>query len=200
MNISQTQQVLSYIWSTHPSAPKYSDDGKTRIIASYFRVLYKYSIDDVLDAVDRVCHESPTFIPSAYEIEKQCHKTVDVDMFLPPEFSGLAEEISHAERRMLEAEPSYNEAFRERSRLLGGVIWDFLSDERKTEMDAKVAPLNEAIENYHRLLDEFRRLKDRERELFNRAERAAYDDYDKTQTTLARNDLCQLGYGRLALE
>ena len=65
MNIEQTRQVLTYIWSTHPCAPKLEGDGKTATIASYFRILYKYSIEDVLEAVDRVCRESAAFIPSA---------------------------------------------------------------------------------------------------------------------------------------
>ena len=69
MNIAQTRQVMAYLWATHPSAPKYTDDDKARTIASYFRILYKFDINDVLEAVDRVCRESATFIPSAYEIE-----------------------------------------------------------------------------------------------------------------------------------
>ena len=62
MNLSQTRQVLSYLWTTHPSAPKLTDDDKMRSVASYFRVLYRFAIDDVLDAVDKACRKSPSFV------------------------------------------------------------------------------------------------------------------------------------------
>lgn len=200
MNIAQTQQVLSYIWSTHPSAPKYSDEGKTRIIASYFRVLYKYAVEDVLEAVDRVCHESPTFIPSAYEIEKRCEKRVDVERYLTDEYHGMAKKIDDAEQRRRAMELEYDTAFKARSELLSDVIWNLLEDDRKAELEAKLAPLNETINKYLELSDECRQLMARKEELYNRASWEAYDAYDRAQSQLAHNDLCSLGYERLALE
>lgn len=200
MNISQTQQVLSYIWSTHPSAPKYSDEGKTRIIASYFRILYKYSIDDVLEAVDRVCRESSTFIPSAYEIEAKCTKHVDIEAYLSSEYELVLERLEKAEARRREFEPLYYSAFKQRSELLGNKIYSFMSDDEKAALATKVAPFEAVIAKYIDLLDECQQLKARKEELYNRASWEACDAYDRAQAQMAHNDLCALGYERLALE
>lgn len=200
MNISQTQQVLSYIWSTHPSAPKYSDEGKARIIASYFRVLYKFDINDVLEAVDRVCRESATFIPSAYEIEAKCTKHVDIESYLSSEYVLVLERLEKAEARRIEFERLYYRAFKQRSELLGGIIFNLMSDDEKAELAAKVAPFDEVIERYYDMVEECRQLRARKEELYNRASWEAYDAYDRAQARLAHNDLCSLGYERLALE
>ena len=200
MNISQTQQVLSYIWSTHPSAPKYSDEGKTRIIASYFRILYKYSIDDVLEAVDRVCRESSTFIPSAYEIEAKCTKHVDIEAYLSSEYELVLERLEKAEARRREFEPLYYSAFKQRSELLGNKIYSFMSDDEKAALSTKVAPFEAVIAKYSDLLDECQQLRARKEELYNRASWEAGDAYDRAQAQMAHNDLCSLGYERLALE
>lgn len=200
MNIQQTQQVLSYIWSTHPSAPKYSEDGKMRTVAAYFRVLYQYSVEDVLDAVDRVCRESATFIPSAYEIEAKCTKHADIEAYLSSEYELVLERLEKAEARQREFEPLYDSAFRQRSNLLGGVIFNLMSDEKKAELAAKVAPFDEVIEQYYDMGEECRQLRARKEELYNRASWEAYDAYDRAQAQLAHNDLCSLGYERLALE
>lgn len=199
MNIAQTQQVLSYIWSTHPSAPKYSDEGKTRIIASYFRILYKYSIDDVLEAVDRVCRESSTFIPSAYEIEAKCTKHVDIEAYLSSEYELVLERLEKAEARRREFEPLYDSAFKQRSELLGNKIYSFMSDDEKAALATKVAPFEAVIAKYSDLLDECQQLKARKEELYNRASWEACDAYDRAQAQMAHNDLCSLGYERLAL-
>lgn len=199
MNIAQTQQVLSYIWSTHPSAPKYSDEGKTRIIASYFRILYKYSIDDVLEAVDRVCRESATFIPSAYEIEAKCTKHVDIEAYLSSEYELVLERLEKAEARRREFEPLYDSAFKQRSELLGNKIYSFMSDDEKAALSTKVAPFEAVIAKYIDLLDECQQLKARKEELYNRASWEACDAYDRAQAQMAHNDLCALGYERLAL-
>lgn len=199
MNIAQTRQVLTYIWSTHPNAPKLEGDGKTAIIASYFRVLYKYSIDDVLDAVDRVCHES-AFIPSAYEIEAKCTKHVEIGAYLSSEYELVLDRLEKAEARQREFEPLYDSAFRQRSNLLGGLIFTLMSDEKKAELAAKVAPFDEVIEQYYDMGEECRQLRAQKEALYNRASRDAYDAYDRAQAQMAHNDLCSLGYERLALE
>lgn len=200
MNIAQTQQVLSYIWSTHPSAPKYSDEGKTRIIASYFRILFKYDIQDVLAAVDAVCRESATFIPSAYEIEAKCQKHVDVERFLGDEYREAARRLEDAEARRIALEPEYDCAFKARSELYLGKIISFMTDEEKAEFYAKVAPLNAVIRQYEDLSEECHQLKDRKDELYSLALWEAYEAYDRAQAQLAHNDLCSLDCERLALE
>lgn len=200
MNIEQTRQVLTYIWSTHPSAPKLEGDGKTATIASYFRILYKYSIEDVLEAVDRVCRESVTFIPSAYEIEAKCTRHVDVSAYLSMEYEMVSERLEEAEAQRLAYEPEYDRAFKQRAELLGGQIFSFMSDDEKSELAAKVAPFDAVMAKYSDLLDECRQLRARKEELYSRASWEAYDTYDRTQAQLAHKDLCSLGYERLALE
>lgn len=200
MNIAQTRQVLTYIWSTHPSAPKLEGDGKTATIASYFRILYKYSIEDVLEAVDHVCRESATFIPSAYEIEAKCTRHVDVEAYLSREYEMISERLEEAEAQRLAYEPEYDRAFKARADLLNGQIFSFMSDEQKAELAAQIAPFETIIDKYHELSAESQRLRDRKDELYHRAEWEAYDAYDRTQSQLAHKDLCSLGYERLALE
>lgn len=200
MNIAQTRQVMAYLWATHPSAPKYTDDDKARTIASYFRILYKFDINDVLEAVDRVCRESATFIPSAYEIEAKCTRHVDIEAYLSSEYELVLERLEKAEARRHEFEPLYDSAFKQRSNLLDGVFFNFMSDEENAELAAKVSLFDEVIEQYYDMVDECRQLKARKEELYNRAAWEAYDAYDRAQAQLAHNDLCALGYERLALE
>ena len=200
MNIAQTRHVMAYIWATHPSAPKYTDDDKVRTVASYFRVLYKYAIDDVMEAVDRFCHESPTFIPSAYEIEAKCHKRVDVERYLSDEYRDVERRLEDAEARRLAFVPEYDRAFKERADLFLGKIVELMTDEQKSELAAKAAPLDAVIERYYDLSEECRQIKARKDELYNRASWEAYDAYDRAQAQLAHNDLCSLGFERLALE
>ena len=201
MNIAHTRQVLTYIWATHPSSGKLDDDSKTAIIASYFRILYKYDIQDVLEAVDQVCRASATFIPSAYEIEAKCTKHVDVEAYLSREYEMVSERLEEAESRKREFELQYESAFAQRAQLLdGGVMLDLMSDDRRAQLENALAPLEATISQYYDMCEECRQLAARRDELYNRASWEAYDAYDRAQTQMAHKDLCSLGYERLALE
>lgn len=200
MNIAQTRQVLTYIWATHPSAGKLDDDSKTAIIASYFRILYKFDINDVLEAVDRVCRESVTFIPSAYEIEAKCRRHVDIEAYLSREYEMVSDRLEEAEALRLAFEPEYDRAFKARAELFSGQIFSLMGDDEKAAFDAKVAPFNAVIEQYYDMSEECRQLRARKEELYNRASWEAYDAYDRAQAQMAHKDLCSLGYERLALE
>lgn len=205
MNIAQTRQVLSYLWSTHPSAPKFGDEDKMRTVAAYFRVLYPYSVEDVMAAVDLVCRESPTFLPSAYEIEKRCERRIDVDAYLPREYELVTDRIEDADTKRLALEPEYREAFRARDELMKEFGLFFYYDkekqaDRELEFKQKCASFDAVIDRYYEASDECRRLRERRDELYKRATWEAQDAYDKQQAQLAHNDLCALGYDRLALE
>lgn len=93
MNINECRQCLSYIYSTHPNAPTLTKEDKTRMVAAYFRVLYKYTLNDVLSAIDRFCQDKPSYIPTAYEIESRVVKTLDIERFLPAEYWQLDKEL-----------------------------------------------------------------------------------------------------------
>lgn len=178
MNIAQTRQIMSYIWSTHPSAPKFSDEDKVRTIASYFRVLYKFSIEDVLDAIDRVCRKSPTFIPSAYEIEAACVKTPNVEAFLPNEYHEL--DAQYKEYQFC-------------------VYQDLI----RAECDMETAENDEDKKKAKLRFDGIRarmNIDDKLTEIYHHASMQAIEAYDAEQVQVARHDLRALGYERLALE
>ena len=178
MNIAQTRQVMAYLWATHPSAPKYTDEDKARTIASYFRVLYKYAIEDVLDAVDRVCKKSPSFIPSAYEIETACYKSPNVEPFLPQEYHELDAQYKEFEFC------HYPDLILARSKLELAE-----TDDEKAECQRQFDGIRTRME-----------IEERMHEIYNTALARATEAYDRAQAQLAHNDLCSLGYERLALE
>ena len=189
MNIAQTRQVMAYLWATHPSAPKYTDDDKARTIASYFRVLYKYSVNDVLAAVDAVCADKPTFIPSAYEIETKCVKTVNVDLYLSNKYHELGKKILRAEQYRAEKEPEYKRAFDERARILSNRIISLMDDGEKELLRQSLEPLEQIINDFDNICTGIIALKQEREELYIQATWKAYDDYDREQAQLAQHDL-----------
>ena len=178
MNIAQTRQVMAYLWATHPSAPKYNDDDKARTIASYFRILHKYSIEDVLEAVDRVCKKTPSFIPSAYEIEAACYKSPSVEPFLPQEYHELDEKFKEFQGS------HYPDLIFARSKL------------ELAETDAEASEFQRQFDGIRARME----IEERMHELYKTALARATEAYDRIQSQLAHNDLCALGYERLALE
>lgn len=200
MNIAQTKQVLSYIWSTHPSAPKYSDEGKTRIIASYFRVLYKYSVNDVLAAVDAVCSDKPTFIPSAYEIEAKCQKTVNVEFYLPNRYHELGKKIHKAEQLRDAKEAEYKKACDERARIMSHCIISLMDDGEKELLRSSLAPWEQIINDFDDICAGINALRREHEDLYIQATWKAYEDYDREQAQLAQHDLTAIDNRMNALE
>ena len=177
MNISQTRSVLTYMWATHPCTAKLDDDSKNAIIASYFRVLYKYSMNDVLDAVDRACRVSSPFLPSAYEIDAKCVKNPNVDAFLPPEYYELDKQFSEFKH-------------------------DYLPELYLAESNCKHAKTDDEREEFQRQVDGIRArigIEEQMRKIYRHAEALATEVYDREQIQMAQADLCALGYDRLAL-
>lgn len=104
MNINETKQALSYIYSTHPHAPKLTHDDKTRMVYAYFRVLYKYDLQDVLNAIDSASRES-AFCPSAYDIERHMEISINPADYLPDNYKGFMPRMnlySEINRKVLE--------------------------------------------------------------------------------------------------
>ena len=89
MNYTQTRQALQSLWGTHPAAPKFTQEDKAITSACYFRVLYKYSLHDVLHAIDKACRKNPTFIPSAFEIESNVSKTLPWEQYITNKYIEL---------------------------------------------------------------------------------------------------------------
>lgn len=176
MNFQQARQVLSYLWSTHPSAPRIDDNDKARIITSFFRVLYRYSLEDVMDAVDKACRKTPSFLPSAYEIESCCTKRPNVDAFLPQEYFEL-------DSRYKEYEGCYfNELCRARAaRALAQ------NDDEREQCDTRIDGIIERINIETQMHD-----------IYERAYVAALEEYERKQAEMASEDLRFLGFEQLA--
>lgn len=94
MSIDETKIVLSYIYSTHINAPKLSKEDKQRVVMSFYRILYKYSMSDVMSSVDVTCASDKGFVPTPYEIEKNIKISIDVSKFLPAEYYKLDAECA----------------------------------------------------------------------------------------------------------
>lgn len=95
MNLLQTRQVLSYLAATHPNFPKYSPEDRTRVALSYFRLLWRYNVHDVMDAVDRTCRKTRPFVPTLYDIEAEITPSYDVEGFLSDEYYEYEEKLEN---------------------------------------------------------------------------------------------------------
>lgn len=200
MNISQTRQILAYLWASHPGAPRYTDDDKMRTIAAFFRVLYGFSVDDVLKAVDAVCGDKPTYIPSAYEVLAKCKKSIDVDAYLPHEYHDLSKALHIEEKHRDLLYPDYQKALKERGDVLGQYIISLLSEEQKTALNATIKPYDDIIEEYMDSLSLCRELRKKMEDLYISATWTAHEDYDTREARLAHKDLKEISDDLKALE
>ena len=106
MNLRETQQLLTMLWSLYPNAPKLSKEDKNVMAMAWLSVLYEYSRDDVWMATKRCIAAEPRFVPTAPEILKRCEKTYHIEQYLPPEYDELSKKVdlsleAERERRQL---------------------------------------------------------------------------------------------------
>lgn len=106
MNLHETQQLLTMLWSLYPNAPKLSKDDKSVMAMAWLSVLYEYSREDVWMATKRCIAAEPRFVPTAPEILKRCEKTLHIERYLTPEYTELTGKIdlsieAEMERRQL---------------------------------------------------------------------------------------------------
>lgn len=208
MNLQQTSSVLSYIWSTHPNAPKYTDEDKMRIVAAYFRILYKYDINDVMIAVDEACRKNPAFIPTAYEIESVCEKckTIDLERFLPPDYLDIVNEADELRQKCREYEVyTPCRSYRDRLNKLADnyeryVFLKHTALYEKEKRDLEACDLDEQ-KKYQESESVFTSMKIRLSQLsemvnqmFSEAYNKAVSFYNKTQENIAKQDLRELGF------
>ena len=85
MNISQTQDLLSWLWSTFPNSKTLSADDKRGTVVAYFDELWQYSLEDVIAAARKALSAQPHFVPSSPEIENYCTKTIHVQRLMATE-------------------------------------------------------------------------------------------------------------------
>lgn len=202
MNIAQTRQVLTYLWATHPSARKTDDDSKTAIIASYFRVLCKFDVNDVLDAVDRMCRESTTFIPSAYEIEAKCTKRININAVFPKEeYESVKSRMNEIKSMLNDLRDEYQEARSKagdiRCKCIRCVMARFdgeIKAKELAEYKQQLLPYTPIIDKYLSLEREYEDLKKQLQDMRDTAALQATEIYDQRQKMIAQKDLKALGY------
>ena len=192
MNLAEMRSVLTYIWSTHPNAPKIDDVSKDLTIQSYFRVLYMYDIQDVLEAVDRTCRESPIYIPSAYQIYKNCERTLNVPAYLPQSYYDEKERLEALRKTQREWEPIHQKALQKRCELVCNVIISLIDDEKREQLRKMCQPYEETIDTFRALLEDIRECEKRIEDLYAQAVIEANYEYDKKQISRASIDLKEL--------
>ena len=131
-----------------------------------------------MDAIDKACKKSPSFIPSAYEIEAECVKSPNVEAFLPREYHELDKQYKEFEYC------GYTDLIRARNEI------DLAqNDEERGKALNRFGGIKARMEIEEKMHD-----------IYNDAYSRAIEAYDRKQTLIARNDLCSIGYERLALE
>lgn len=180
MNIEETRNFLTMLWSLFPNAPRSSSDEKKATVAAWFYVLHEYSIGDVWIASQKVLYEKPVFIPTAYEILSRCHKTTNPERFLGDEYAEL-------EKRFTGCTHIYQQSGNYDYELLRlHVDLDSESDEgRQNELRALI------LQN-----TEQRSIERRMDELFSAASNAALREYDNNERNKYSKDLIQLGFAQ----
>lgn len=93
MNLKETQQLLSMIWSMYPNAPKLSREDKEMMAFAWLGLLYEYSLADVWKAVRKCFENESRFVPTAPEVLKYCQKEYQIERYLPSEYSELRAEL-----------------------------------------------------------------------------------------------------------
>lgn len=194
MNLAEMRSVLTYIWSAHPNAPNIDDVSKDLTIQSYFRVLYMYDIQDVLEAVDRTCRESPIYIPSAYQIYKHCERTLNVQTYLTQAYYDEKERLEALRMTQREWEPVYQKALQKRFLLVGNVIISLIDDEKLEHLRKMCQPYEETIDTFRALSEDIMECEKRIEDLYAQAVIEANYEYDQKQIARASDDLKELTY------
>lgn len=119
MNLVDTQQLLTMLWSLYPNAPKLARDDKIAMSMAWLAVLSDYALEDVWKAAKRCFQKEPRFVPSAPQILSECEKSLPIDQYLATEYNTLSEEVDasiereierHQAMRLLRAEETLSDA------------------------------------------------------------------------------------------
>ena len=93
MNLRETQQLLTMLWSMYPNAPKLTREDKENMAMAWLGLMYEYSLEDVWKAVKMCFEREPRFVPTAPEVLKNCTKDYKTERFLPPEYEELSQQV-----------------------------------------------------------------------------------------------------------
>lgn len=93
MNLRETQQLLTMLWSMYPNAPNLSKEDKEVMATAWLGIMWEYSLEDVWKAVKQCFEHEPRFVPTAPEVLKRCSKTYNIELYLPPEYETLCRRV-----------------------------------------------------------------------------------------------------------
>lgn len=198
MNISQTQQLLSFLWSKFPNSRTLTTDDKRSTVIAYFDELWQFSLNDAIDGAREALKVQPHFVPSAPEIAHYSIKTFDPYKFLSPEYHEATKRLEEEKKQLASTSPEFESAFNERCAMMVGRCERDLNQFERIHHNE----LTKTINNYYDILNKVRTTERRIDRLFTEATWRASDAYDAAERSLAQNDLKQLGWAapRFALE
>ena len=207
MNISQTQDLLSWLWSKFPNGKTLSAEDKRSTVVAYFDELWQYSLEDVIAGARKALAAQPHFVPSAPEIAHYCTKTIDYQKYLPREYAQLSDRLEQARKLRDSQKDEYRKAFAARDEIMrefGRV--QFCDKEKQAAHNAecreKCAPFDAVLERYSAIEEECKALLRQCDAMCGTAMQNALQAYETAQRKLAAPDLKFLGIPQpqLALE
>lgn len=86
MNLKETKQLLTMLWSMYPNAPKLTREDKEVMAIAWLSILYMYSLADVWKGVKKCIENEPRFVPTAPEVLQNCEFSYDIERYLSPEY------------------------------------------------------------------------------------------------------------------
>jgi hypothetical protein len=210
MNISQTQDLLSWLWSKFPNGKTLSADDKRSTVVAYFDELWQYSLEDVIAAARKALSAQPHFVPSAPEIAHYCTKTIDYQKYLPREYAQLEKALADVESRInafqfYQTDEAVLHEFNMHVCCYPGNLTPELQKERdelQAKRDAEFSKSEASFAENDRLRAACDVISNQMAEMMSQAYDKACRAYTDTQRKLAIPDLKKLGIpqSQLALE
>lgn len=178
MNIEETRNFLTMLWSLFPNAPKVSPEEKKATVVAWFYVLHEYAIGDVWAASQAILHEKPIFIPTAFEILSRCRKTTNPNRFLGDEYAELENRFIGSTHIYQPNDDFDYEIFR--------LTRDQMEEKNEDSKEKLQHLIRQNVEqrNIHRRMDY----------LLTAALNAAESEYDRIEYSKYSKDLMQLGF------
>lgn len=175
MTLNETRMFLTQLWCAFPSAPRLSNEDREATVVVWFSVLKDFCIRDVWFAAEKAIQKNCRFIPSVYEIRKECVAHPDIEMFVTKEYSDLQESMK-----------GYSHYYSD----IPFVENRFLICELEHAVDLKrIEEIKSALLLNQNELEKEERL----RVLYKEAEEKAMDYYHKTEAARYMEDAMKLG-------
>lgn len=190
MNLEQTRQLLSFLWSKFPNGRALSVEDKQMTAIAYFDELWEYSLQDAIAAARKALKEQPHFIPSAPEIAHHAVKSLEAHRYYPQELDDVQRRIERLEAEIDAEKSSYYQAFQAMVKLTSSTPEYLMNDIQLYEKKR----LQSEIDSHLEKSNELWRLKTRMKLLIQQAFNLAEEAYDREQIELSRNDFKRIGW------